>query len=436
MTQIKPTEVRSKFYPRPYQLPVLKALSNGTKRAVLCWHRRSGKDLTIFNWVIEQLVKETQICFYIFPSYSQAKKAVWDSKDNQGMAFLDYIPKEFIAQKNSQEMKIRLINGSLLQLVGSDNVSSLMGTNPKIVIFSEYALQKPDAWDFIRPILRANGGFAIFISTPRGRNHFYEMFKTAKATVGWFHQILTYKDTNFLTEEDIQQELIEGMSEELMQQEYLCSFDRGVEGAYYASLVTKMIQQERINNTIIHDPYKEVHTAWDLGWDDSTAIIFFQIVNNSIYIIDIEEHNNWTLAEYARLLKSKPYHYGYHLLPHDVENVDGLGSGCTRREILQDLGINVTPIKRALIVDGIESVKSLMSSRLHINSKCIKLINALEQYHKEYDEHRKVYSNRPVHDLHSHYCDALRYLAQGLPLIQHSTTSSDAEAKALRAYWG
>lgn len=376
------------------------------------------------------------MCFYVFPSYAQAKKAIWDSRDNSGIAFLDYIPQELIANKNNQEMKIRLSNGSLLQFIGSDNIDSLMGTNPKIVVFSEYALQKPDAWDFIRPILKVNNGYAIFISTPRGRNHFYEMYRTAQRTGGWFHQKLTYKDTNVLREEDVVQELEEGMSKELVEQEYNCSFDRGVEGAYYASLITKMHQEERINPTIVHDPYKEVHTAWDLGWDDSTAIIFFQFSGNAIHIIESIEDCNKTLPYYSGLLKSKGYQYGYHLFPHDVEHVDGLGTGCTRREILEDLGIPVTTVKRHLIADGIESVKVLLSSRIHINSSCKRLVDCLEQYHREYDDKRKVYGNKPVHDQFSHMADAIRYLSQGQSLINASVGTVENDYKALKGYWG
>ena len=156
--------IQSKFHPRSYQIPILRALNSGINRAIWCCHRRAGKDVTILNWCIEQLIKETCTCYYILPKYSQAKKVIWDATNNEGFRILDYFPAEIIAQKNQQEMKIRLNNGSLFQLIGSDNIDSLMGTNPKIVVFSEYALQTTDAWDFIRPILKVNGGTAIFIS--------------------------------------------------------------------------------------------------------------------------------------------------------------------------------------------------------------------------------------------------------------------------------
>ena len=155
----------NKFQPRSYQLPILDAIENkGYKRVVAILPRRAGKDFTAFNLAIRQCLNKVCVVYYIFPTYSQAKKVIWDSVTNDGKRFLDLIPDELVTSKNGQEMKIRFANGSLLQLVGSDNINSLMGTNPYGVIFSEYALQDPRAYQFIRPILAANDGWALFIS--------------------------------------------------------------------------------------------------------------------------------------------------------------------------------------------------------------------------------------------------------------------------------
>lgn len=424
------------FTPRPYQLNVMEALDSNTKRVVLVWSRRSGKDVTIFNWCIKKLMKSICTCYYILPKYSQAKKVIWDATNNDGFRILDYIPQEIIAQKNQQEMKIRFINGSLLQLIGSDNIDSLMGTNPKIVVFSEYALQTTDAWDFIRPILKVNGGTAIFISTPRGRNHFHDLYQMALNQPDWFVEKLTYKDTGVLTDEDIAKEKLEGMSEELIEQEYLCSFDRGIDGSYYAKLMTKMYGEERIH-PIAYDPYKLVHSAWDLGWDDSTAIIFFQLDGDRINIIDYEEHSNKTLHWYKALLQDKKYRYGTYLFPHDVEHVDGLSTGLSRKEILEDMQIPVTVVKRSFIVDGIEAVRVLLSSRIHIDSqRCGQLIKSLENYHQEWDDNKKVYAGKPRHDSNSHAADCARYLAEGLRLIDSGKRSTGEEIKEINRYWG
>jgi len=425
------------YTPREYQIPVLAALDKGIKRIVLCWHRRSGKDYTILNWCVKQLYMEPIVCFYVMPSYAQAKKVIWDSVDNDGKRMIDCIPKEIIAQKNAQEMKVRFTNGSLLQLIGSDNIDSLMGTNPKVVVFSEYALQSPDAWEYIRPILKVNGGTAIFISTPRGRNHFYDLFRTGQSFEGWFTQKLTIEDTNVLTKNDVDQEMLEGMSEELALQEYYCSFDRGIEGSFYAKLMQKLHEEERICE-INYDPYKLVHTAWDLGWDDETVIIFFQLVGDNIKIIDYEHHSTKTLAWYRDLLRSKPYKYGTHLFPHDVEQIDGISTGCTRREILEELEISVTTVQKLLISDGIEAVKSILSSKVYINTnKCKDLIKSLEHYHREWDDKKKIYKNAPLHDWSSHGADSMRYLAVGLSKIKGpSRPLDDDDFKAVRAFWG
>jgi phage terminase large subunit len=156
-----------KFKPRDYQLPLCRAFESGKyKRLLAIWPRRAGKDVCVFNLLIRAALRKIGVYYYIFPTYSQARKVVWDSITNNGERFLDYIPKELITSTNSQEMKVYLANGSLIQLIGSDNVDSLMGTNPIGIIFSEYALQDPIAYQFLRPILLANGGWAMFVSTP------------------------------------------------------------------------------------------------------------------------------------------------------------------------------------------------------------------------------------------------------------------------------
>lgn len=440
---MKEIDLPHNFKPRDYQLEVLHKLDSGTKKIVISWHRRSGKDITLFNWCIKKLHQDEfkgASCFYVFPSYAQAKKAIWDSTNNDGFRIIDYAPNDLIAQKNAHEMKIRFKNGSLFQLIGSDNIDSLMGTNPKIVVFSEYALQDPAAWDYIRPILKVNGGYAIFISTPRGRNHFYELFRTSQTTEGWWGQKLTIQDTNVLTWADVEQEMKEGMSEELALQEYMCSFDRGIEGSYYGKLMNKMNEETRITK-LYYDKSKLVSTSWDLGWDDETAVIFFQLSGNSVNIIDCHSASNTTLSQWADFIKSKPYKYDKHLFPHDVDQIDGLSTGCTRKEILEDLGIEVTTVGRnennklLPIADGIESVKALMDSRLLIcDENCKPLIKALEMYHKDWDEKHKVYSNKPRHDWSSHYADCVRYMALGL----HKLTGKkgwDDDGKALQAYF-
>lgn len=424
------------FNARDYQIPVLRALDSGKKRVVLTWHRRSGKDYTILNWCVKLLYTSTQTCFYIMPSYAQAKKVIWDSIDNDGRRLMDCIPKEIIAQKNNQEMKVRFTNGSLLQLIGSDNIDSLMGTNPRIVVFSEYALQDPAAWDYIRPILKVNKGTAIFISTPRGRNHFYDLYRSAERNPEWFRQKLGIEDTGVLTKLDVKQEMEEGMSEELALQEYYCSFDRGVEGSFYSAILNRINDSGKICK-LYHNSYKLVHTAWDLGWNDATAVIFFQLIDDQIRIIDCEEQTKTTLAGWKKILEDKKYQYGTHLFPHDVEITDGLSTGATRREILEELGIQVTTVPKSSLSDGITSTQALLETRCMFDPEtCQKLLKSLDHYHREWDDIRKVYANKPLHDWSSHFADAMRYLATGLLKVQGSIKPPESDYKALQSYWG
>jgi len=398
-----------KFTPRPYQLNILKALDSGIKRAVWCAHRRSGKDVTILNWAIKQLFKEKGTCFYILPTYSQGKKVIWEEMNNDGMRLIDYIPAPLIENKNQQEMKIRLINGSLFQVIGSDNIDSLVGTNPKILVFSEYAVQSPEAWDYLRPIVKLNGGYAIFISTPRGKNHFYDLKKIAEDNSdSWFYEELPINKTNVITHEQYLEEIKTGMSEEKAMQEYYVSFNRGIEGAFYGKLIDKMYKEERICNV----PYSErsvVNTAWDIGLD-TTAIVFWQQCGGEIRVIDYYQADGEGIAHFAKVLKEKPYLYGAHYFPHDASS-GSVQSNRSIQDVARDLGIRAICLKKDSISVGIEAARAVLTQCFMDSVKCKKLINCLENYHKKYNEKMACYSETPVHDWASHGSDAFRYFA-------------------------
>lgn len=217
------------YAPREYQLPILRALDRGTKRIVWVAHRRSGKDKTCTNIVVRAMVERPGAYYYIFPTYNQGRKILWDGIDKEGKKFLDHFPTELIKGKNENEMKINFVNGSLFQVVGADNIDSIVGTNPVGVVFSEYALQDPKAWVFIRPILAENGGWSIFNGTPRGRNHFHQLYSAALHDVGWFAQINRASETKAIPADVLERERAEIIeqfgSDALYQQEYECSFD-------------------------------------------------------------------------------------------------------------------------------------------------------------------------------------------------------------------
>lgn len=215
-----------KFLPRQYQLPALTALDNGKKRAVLVWHRRAGKDKLCFNYLVRKAFERVGLYFYFLPNRPQSKKVIWDNIDNSGFKMLDHIPKEIIAKINETELKIELINGSIIQMFPADIFStSGVGSNPIGVVFSEFSVTDPAVWNFVRPILKVNGGWAIFNFTPRGQNHAYNVLKIGENNPDeWFVQVLTIEDTGILTEKDMDEERREGMPEDLIQQEYYCKF--------------------------------------------------------------------------------------------------------------------------------------------------------------------------------------------------------------------
>lgn len=401
-----------KFQPRSYQLPIIEALNSGVKRAVWVVHRRGGKDVTAFNWCIMQLLLNPGwTAFHILPTYSQAKKVIWDSSTNDGERILDYIPKECVESKNGQEMKIRFKNGSLFQLIGSDNIDSLVGSNPKIIIFSEYAIQMPTVWQYLSPILEINKGYAIFISTPRGKNHFYEMVKYAKDNPKWFCEVLSVRDTGVLTDQEVENIRVEnGFSEEHMQQEYYCSFSRGVEGSYYGRLIEKAYAEERICS-VPYETRSPVHTAWDIGFGDSTSIVFWQEIGGELRILDFYEAQGEGIAHYAKILQGKPYVYGTHYMPHDAGS-GSIQTGRTLQDVAYEQGIKATVLSRESdIQTGIEAVRSMLSTAFFDKVKCAHLIKCLENYHKKYNDKTQAYSESPLHDWTSHAADSIRYMA-------------------------
>ena len=219
------------FIYRPYQKNIIEAIiDKDVKRAVCVWHRRSGKDKVFINILMGMMSRRKGTYYYFLPTYNQGKKIIWDGMDKDGFKFIDHIPQELILRKNDSEMKIELITGSIFQVVGTDNFDSIMGTNPIGCVFSEYSLQNPQAWEFIRPILLENNGWAIFNFTPRGSNHAKKLFDMARVNPDWFCELLTIEDTKdqfgkrYVTDEMIEGERVAGMSEGLIRQEYYCEF--------------------------------------------------------------------------------------------------------------------------------------------------------------------------------------------------------------------
>jgi len=404
------------FTPREYQIPILRALDSGYKRVVAVWHRRSGKDKTLINVVAKKMYERVGAYYYFFPTYNQGRKILWDGRDRDGFKFLDHIPTELRKAPNNTEMKIETDNGSIFQIIGTDKIDSIVGTNPIGCVFSEYSLQDPQAWDFMRPILAENGGWAIFNYTPRGENHGYHLIEMAKKDPEhWFVSLLTVEDTKVIPKDVLEQERREIIAKDgndaLYQQEYMCSFKVPIAGAYYAQQIMKAQEEGRIGS-IPYEPIIPVDTWWDLGIDDSMTIWFSQTVGKEIRLIDYYEVNGEGLVHCAKVLQEKGYVYGEHHAPHDIE-VRELTTGKSRKETAMSLGINFQTNPKLTIEDGIDAVRNIFSRCWFDEVKCERGLNALKSYHKEFDEKNKVYKNHPEHDWSSHGSDSFRGLAIG-----------------------
>lgn len=403
-----------KYSPRPYQLPVLEALDRGIKRAVTVWHRRSGKEKTFINHVAKSCFKRVGTYFYLFPTYTQAKKVLWDGRDRDGFPFMGHFPAEIVAKKNETELRLELRNGSAVQLVGTDNIDSIVGTNPIGCVFSEYPLQDPQAWDYMRPILRENGGWAIFDYTPRGKNHGYQLYEMAKNNPDWFAQILTVRDTGALSEEDIEAERREGMSEELIQQEYYCSF----QGVQVGAIFGRQIQEAEKDGRVCGVPWQPefpVDTWWDIGTGDPTAIWFTQDIGREVHVIDYYENSGVGVGIdfYAKHLQSLPYVWGNHNGPHDLEAHQFAANGKSTREVASALGL------RFRITDKLDKQSQINSGRSFLKRcwfdrvKTERGRNALQSYHYKYDDKRKCFGDVPHHDWSSNGADAFMQLSVG-----------------------
>lgn len=413
---------------REYQKGFWRALhKEGKKRALCVWHRRAGKDLTALNWTVVASQLRVGVYYHVLPYSNQGSKIVWDGIDGSGNKFLDYWPVELIKRINNTDMMLELKNGSVWQVVGTDNKDRLMGTNPVGVVMSEYSLQDPEAWEYLRPILSENGGWAVFLYTPRGRNHAYDLHQQVKDNPDWYVSVLTVEDTGAISQEAIQSEREAGMEEELINQEYYVSYTAPRFGAYYGTWMERARTEGRIGN-VPFDPALATHTFWDLGVSDYTVIWFVQFAGQEIHLVDYYEMDGEGLEHYARILEEKAKEfklvYGEHWAPHDIEARE-LGLGKSRRETARDMGINFNVVRLSaykrqggplFVTEGIEACRKILHRCWFDEGRCSMGVKRLEQYRREWDQKMNCFRSSPLHDENSHGADAFRTLAMGLKL--------------------
>lgn len=429
----------NKFIPRHYQIGLLRAFDSGKySKFIDIEPRRAGKDFKWFYIMVREALQHVGLYLYCLPTFAQARSVIFEGKTNTGSDFLSMIPPEVISRIRTDSMSINLVNGSIIRLVGSDNYDrSIVGSNPRMIVFSEYALCDENAYKLAAlPIIRGNGGKVALISTPRGKNHMYELYQIAKNSPEWYTQFLTVDDTQHMSVEEIQKEIASGeISESLALQEYWCSFQHGDEHSYYAKYINNMRLKGRIT-TVDFEPYHKVYTAWDLGLKDKTVIIFFQVIGDSVRIFDYYENSDKPIPHYAQVIRNKAedgYLFEKHFPPHDVMQRES-ARGLTKKELYAEAGVKFTEPVYVEIEDGIELVRKTLSKIWIDEKKCAPLIKALENYSEEYDTKRKIYRGRPKHDNHSHAADAMRYLCAALPRTNKGTSPkelNDRYAKAM-----
>lgn len=398
-------QVRAMIYePRAQQLALHAALKRFN---VLVCHRRFGKTVLAINQLIGSALKCTKQAprfAYIAPLRNQAKMVAWDYLLHYTAPFRDAAP-------NITEMRVDLFNGARIMLSGADNPDALRGIYLDGVVLDEYAQMAPKMWsEVLRPAISDRNGYAIFIGTPKGRNNFYELHQEALGDPEWFATMLKASETGIIDSHELKR-LRSSMSDDEYAQEFECSFQAANAGAYYGKQMAELSKQI---TRVPYEPKVPVTTAWDLGIDDATAIWFCQQVGKEIRLIDYYENSGEGLTHYAQVLRNKPYVYADHILPHDAA-VRELGTGMSRIEMLQGLGLNVPePGKAQRVEDGINAVRMLLPRCWFDAEKCAPGILALQEYSREWVDKLETWRSSPRHDKWSHGADAFRYLAMGL----------------------
>jgi phage terminase large subunit len=394
-------EIKIPYKPRPLQREVHKSLKRFN---VLVCHRRFGKSVLAINELILHAVNNpNHKLAYIAPTYRQGKAIAWDYLKQYTKPLM-----YFGGDKNETELRIDLWNGSKIQIYGADNNDSLRGLGFHGVIMDEYAIMAPRTWtEIVRPAISDTLGWVIFIGTPMGHNQFWEVYDYAlRGHKDWFGKMYRASETNVIPDDELK-EAASIMTEEQYNQEFECSFTAAVSGSYYGKLMTKADNENRIGPVPV-DSNVGVETWWDLGIGDSTAIWFAQRVGEEVHLIDYYENSGESLMHYADVLEDKGYAYSRHVAPHDIQARE-LGTGKSRLEVSQELGIMFEVAPRLEVDHGIESVRNALPYCWFDREKCKLGIDALRQYRKQWDEKNQVFKNKPLHDWCSHSADAFRY---------------------------
>ncbi len=426
--------IKLPFVPfRPYQIEAAQALFiQKKKRLLLERPRRSGKEVESFNFVIESAVEDPGLYIMVYPTNVRARAVLWDGAilmpDGRSVKFLDMIPQRIIQKKNNQEMKIWLTNGSVIWIMGSDiNPDKLRGTNPRGIVYSEFAFQDPRVSYIMMPALRQNGGWMLGQSTFDGMNHFYQMIENNKDDPDWYcrvDSIVTLVDENgerYITDEMIEEDRRSGMPEYLIQQEYYGVVEINQETKYFAHAIKNVRDGNRIIPNLLI-PEANVYSAFDIGINDCTAIVLFQVKRVSgyykPYAIGYMEANNRDLAYYVMEIRRFCARYNLvfrdHFIPHDGQKRD-FNTGKNTIDFMQEMGESAFIVPRPTSKENaIEAMRRKLYLCEFNRENTGRLIDCLSDYGKEFDDKMGTYKNRPLHNWSSHGVDAFQTMTLAL----------------------
>lgn len=371
-------------------------------------HRRAGKTVACIHDLQRQALRCPSVrprFAYLSPFLRQSKAVAWDYL-RAAMSSARVAG----ATAHESELRVDYPGGAQVRLYGADNPDAMRGVYFDGIVLDEYADMDPRVWsEIIRPALADRRGWAVFIGTPRGRNAFFELWRRSQTEEGWFSMMLKASQSGLIPDSELQLARRD-LTEEQYAQEFECSFDAAVVGAYYGKLMARAEAERRVAG-VPYDPAAPVWTAWDLGIRDATAIWFAQVIGREIRIIDYYEASGVDLGHYVREINARPYAYAGHIVPHDAQAKE-LGTGKSRLEVMESLGLRpiaLAPLHR--VEDGINAVRMFLPKCWFDARKCARGIDALKLYRAEYDDKLQALRPHPVHDWTSHAADSFRYLA-------------------------
>lgn len=375
-------------------------------------HRRAGKTVAcVADLVYAALLTQKQDARYAYlcPQYNQAKDVAWK--------YVKHLTADIPGvQYNETELRADLPNGSRIRLYGADNPDRLRGLYLDGVVLDEYADMRYGVWgEVLRPALSDRKGWAVFIGTPKGPNAFHKLWVETDGHKDWYRLMLRASDSGLIDAQELE-DARQQMTDDQFAQEYECSFEAAIQGAYYGRDMAQADKDGRVT-TVDYDEALPVYTAWDMGWTDDTAIVFYQVARGEVHVIDYYAASNEGVAHFVDVLNSKPYRY-FSLgdkpclfLPHDARARTFASGGKSTQEQFSALGYTSRIVPELSLQDGIQAARMMLPRTWFDKHRCAELLDALRLYRREWDGDKKVFRDKPLHDWTSHAADAFRYCA-------------------------